>query len=160
MINTSNQDKNTLHGRLMIKHQKGIKDTCNQVNTKIQEAGFIKTQCEESRVQHPKPIVSGFFGYSISKSTNLRDLTHSIDQAIINYNRRDTLQFHLENRQIEREKQQTNSNGQYTRRQLTGYELMAIHFLGKPEDAKDLQDLMRFLLTGKTIERGATQCML
>ena len=64
MINTSNQDKKTLHCQLLVKHQKGIQDICTQVNTKMQEAGFIKPQCKEARVQHPKPIVSGFYAFS------------------------------------------------------------------------------------------------
>ena len=147
MINTSNQDKKTLHCRLLVKHQKGTQDIWDQVNTKMEGAGFIKVQCKKARVQDAKPIVSGFFAFSISKSANLRDLTRSIDQAIVDHKRQDTPQFYLENRQIEREKQQTNANGQFVRRQTTGFELMAIHFLSKPEEAEDLQDLMRFIFS-------------
>ena len=126
-INTSNQDKKTLHCRLLVKHHKGTQDICDQVNTKMEGAGFVRVQCEKARVQDAKPTVSGFFAFSISYSANLRDLTKSIDQAIIDHKRQDTPQFHLENRQIEREKQQTNANGQFVRRQTTGFELTAIH---------------------------------
>ena len=61
-VNSASQDKKTLHCQILINHLKPAQELCRQINTTIQEAGFIKVHCKKARFQHPKPIVSGILG--------------------------------------------------------------------------------------------------